>query len=173
MSSFYKELSPSEIGQAKKGEYNFDHPDAFDWKLLGDFLTLLNNGEDVSIPTYDYKEHVRYFISQFFLGFILFLRLKETTRIGNPAVIIMKGILKFYDKKVRETLSLKVFIDVDDDVRLANHVVRYTEIYKKSFDSLLSEYLQFVKPAFEDFILPSKRYSDMIIPKGSENKVSL
>ncbi|KAJ3083971.1 Uridine-cytidine kinase-like 1 [Quaeritorhiza haematococci] len=159
MNDFYRELSAEEHELVDRGDYNFDHPDAFDWKKLEQIMQQLLDGKSVDIPTYDFKNRKR---------------LAETTRIASPDVVIFEGILMLYKKRIRERLSLKVFVDVDSDVRLARQVIRDTEErYNYDLEYVLHQYVRFVKPSFEDYILPSKRFADVIIPRGHENTVAV
>ncbi|KAI8826653.1 uridine-cytidine kinase B [Fimicolochytrium jonesii] len=159
LENFYRELSAEEQKLAETGEYNFDHPNAIDFRLLEDCMEDILHGRAAGIPQYDFQKNVR---------------LPETVRIEKPDVVIFSGIFMLYKRRVRDALNLKVFVDVDSDVRLARQVVRDTEErYKKSLEKILQYYITFVKPAFEDFILPSKKFADVIIPRGHQNTVAI
>ncbi|KAJ3055651.1 Uridine-cytidine kinase 2, partial [Rhizophlyctis rosea] len=116
------------------------------------------NGEPVQTYRYDFTQHERL----------------PAKTISKPEVVIISGIFMLYKKRVREALNLKVFVDVDSDVRLSRQVVRDTEIrHRKNLEEVLQYYLKFVKPSFEDFILPTKKFADVIIPRGDSNTVAI
>lgn len=157
MESFYKELNEEERGKAILGEHDFDHPSAFDFDLLAETVAQLEQGEAVTIPRYD---------------------LLTSTRVGTlyvePAdVIIVEGILIFYDARIRNTFAMKLFVDADADIRLARRVRRDTIERKRPLSVVLNQYTKKVKPAFEEFCLPTKKWADVIIPRGGENDVAI
>lgn len=155
--SFYRGLTPTELAHVQ--EYNFDHPDAFDTEQLLDCIQTLNQGEAVQIPVYDFKRHQR---------------CSGTFRQVNAAdVVIMEGILIFHDPRVRETMNMKIFVDTDADVRLARRIRRDTVERGRDLNNVLEQYAKFVKPAFDDFVLPTKKYADVIIPRGGDNHVAV
>ncbi|KAI9207226.1 putative uridine-cytidine kinase-like protein [Polychytrium aggregatum] len=157
--NFYKTLVGECLLSAQKGDYNFDHPDAFDWPLLESVIKDLHQGLPVKLPIYNFKTYER---------------LPETTEISCPKVAIFTGIHMLYERHIREALALKIFVDVDSDLRLARQVIRDTEDrHSHKLETVLLHYVKFSKPAFEDFILPSKRYADMIIPRGKDNEVAI
>lgn len=155
--SFYRGLTPEELENA--GEYNFDHPDAFDTEQLLDCLEQLKRGAEFQIPVYDFKRHQR---------------CSDRFRKVNAAdVVILEGILIFHDPRIRELMNMKVFVDTDADVRLARRIRRDTLQRGRDVNGVLEQYAKFVKPAFDDFVLPSKKYADVIIPRGGENHVAV
>ncbi|KAJ3017703.1 UNVERIFIED_CONTAM: Uridine-cytidine kinase 2 [Siphonaria sp. JEL0065] len=159
LEDFYRDLTLSERVLLEKGEYNFDHPDALDFDLLFEVLEALSRGLTSAIPKWDFQQHKR---------------IPSTTEVSNLDVILVEGNLALYSKPVRELFNLKVFVDVDSDIRLARQVIRDTEErYRKPLEEVLDNYLNFVKPAFEDFILPTKKYANVVIPRGSENSVAI
>ncbi|TPX65485.1 uridine kinase [Spizellomyces sp. 'palustris'] len=159
MEDFYRELNREEMELAKSGDYNFDHPNAVDFAIMEECLEDILHGRPVDIPLYDFQNHIR---------------LPETMHIERPDVVIFSGIYMLYKRRVRDVLNLKVFVDVDSDVRLARQVVRDTEErYQKPLEQVLQYYVKHVKPSFEDFILPSKKFADVIIPRGQENTVAI
>ncbi|KAJ3147794.1 Uridine-cytidine kinase 2 [Geranomyces variabilis] len=159
MEDFYRELEGEEAKAAAAGLYNFDHPNAVDFPLLEQCLEDILHGRPTNIPQYDFH---------------LNRRLATTTRIVAPDVVIVSGIFMLYKRRVRDALKLRVFVDVDSDVRLARQVVRDTEVrYQMQLEAVLTAYLKYVKPSFEDFILPSKKFADVIIPRGQENTVAI
>ncbi|KAL5702063.1 Uridine kinase-like protein 1 [Ranunculus cassubicifolius] len=170
--SFYRGLTPEESKHVH--EYNFDHPDAFDTEQLLECVGQLKRGLPVHVPIYDFKNH---------------LRCSETFRQVNASdVIILEGILVFHDQRVRNLMNMKIFVDTDADVRLSRRIRRDTvergrdinsvleqasKYLYKDISSVLEQYAKFVKPAFDDFILPSKKYADVIIPRGGDNHVAV
>lgn len=155
--SFYRGLTPEELAHVQ--EYNFDHPDAFDTEQLLDCIQILKQGESVQIPIYDFKRH---------------RRCSETFRKVNAAdVVIMEGILIFHDPRVRDMMNMKIFVDTDADVRLARRIRRDTVERGRDVNGVLEQYAKFVKPAFDDFVLPTKKYADVIIPRGGDNHVAI
>lgn len=155
---FYKDLSESNIALANKGKFNFDHPNAIDFELFYDTIRQLMAGvESVKVPVYSYKQHKR-------VG---------TTEFKNADVIIVEGILIFYDVRVRDIFELKIFVDCDADTRLARRVERDIMHRGRTIETVLTQYTEFVKPAFEDFCLPTKKYVDIILPRGKENIVAI
>ncbi|KAJ3415330.1 UMP-CMP kinase [Chytridiales sp. JEL 0842] len=160
LEDFYRPLSAHERTLLLKNEYNFDHPDALDFPLLESCLIALLSGEPFTLPSWDFTAHVRH--------------PSAGTTIFKPDVAIFEGNLMLYKKRIRECFNLKVFVDVDGDVRLMKQIIRDTEVrYKKALEEVLEQYLKYVKPSFEDFILPSKKFADVIIPRGDQNKVAI
>ncbi|XP_059443589.1 uridine/cytidine kinase UKL1, chloroplastic-like [Corylus avellana] len=155
--SFYRGLTDEELKHVH--EYNFDHPDAFDTEQLLECIGKLKSGQSVHVPIYDFKKHQR---------------CSESFRQVNASdVIILEGILVFHDQRVRNLMNMKIFVDADADVRLARRLRRDTVERNRDIHSVLEQYSKFVKPAFDDFILPSKKYADVIIPRGGENHVAI
>lgn len=152
--SFYKPLSPD----VDASNYNFDHPDAFDFELIEQTLRKLLDNEPVDIPLYDFKTHSR---------------LEETRTLRPAKVVLFEGILSLYTKELLELFDMRLFVDCDSDERLARRVLRDIEHRGRDLESILRQYVQFVKPSFEDFILPTKKYADVIIPRGADNLVAI
>jgi len=157
--SFYRNLTPSENDLAQRGEFNFDHPDAFEHGLMVKVLEELCNGAPVKIPKYDFRTNSRID--------------SEYESIDPADVIIVEGILIFYDEKLRKLFNMKLFVDADSDIRLARRVERDTQERGRSLEQVLNQYLHSVKPAFEEFCLPTKKYADVVIPRGAENEVAI
>ena len=134
---------------------NFDHPDAFDWKLLTKHINDLRNGKAVEQPTYSY---------------ILCNRLKETIHVEPRPVIIIEGIMTLLNKKLRDMMDLKIFVDTDSDERLIRNIQRDVVERGRTVDMVINRYLDVLKPMHEQFIEPTKKYADIIIPQGGENK---
>ncbi|PSS30405.1 Uracil phosphoribosyltransferase [Actinidia chinensis var. chinensis] len=154
--SFYHSLTDEQL--EKISEYNFDHPDAFNTELLLLCMERLKHGHAVSIPNYDVKSH----------------KCIEPDRKVNPSdVIILEGILVLQDQHVRDLMNMKIFVDTDSDVRLARRIQRDTVERGRNIENVLDQYTKFVKPSFEEFILPSKKHADVIIPRGADNDVAI
>ncbi|EPZ34164.1 uridine kinase [Rozella allomycis CSF55] len=158
MDSFYKNLNQEARERAARNEYNFDHPDAFDFDLLHEKLSKLKQGLIVDIPMYDFTTHSR---------------LTTTQKIYGASVIIFEGIFALYDKKVFEMMDVRIFVDTDDDVRLARRLKRDIASRGRSVQSVLDQYHKYVKPAFDDYIRPTLKNADVIIPRGLENNVAI
>ena len=155
--AYYKDLSHYSAQQ--KRDHNFDHPDSIDFELLCEQLQQLKEGKSVEQPVYSY---------------ITCSRSKEETVTVHPAdVIIVEGILIFTCEKVREQMDIKLFVDADDDDRLMRVISRDILERGKTVDWVIERYSKTVKPMYLQFIEPSKRYADIIIPQGGHNKVAI
>lgn len=147
-----------EMDYEERSRLNYDHPDAFDTELLCEHIKALKAGEAVSMPVYDYSQHNR----------------SEESILVKPApVIVLEGILIFAEPKLCELMDIKVFVDTDADVRILRRIVRDVKNRGRSLDSVICQYLTTVKPMHEQFVEPSKRRADIIIPEGGENVVAL
>ncbi|KAL2097774.1 hypothetical protein ACEWY4_006981 [Coilia grayii] len=156
--SFYKELTPEQKAKALKGQFNFDHPDAFDNELIKKTLHDIIQGKTVQIPVYDFITHSR----------------KDEFVTLYPAdVVLFEGILIFYSQEIRDLFQMKLFVDTDADTRLSRRVLRDIEERGRDLEQVLTQYITFVKPAFEEFCLPTKKYADVIIPRGADNLVAI
>ncbi|XP_020206305.1 uridine kinase-like protein 1, chloroplastic isoform X1 [Cajanus cajan] len=155
--SFYRGLTNDELKHVH--EYNFDHPNAFDTEQLVETISKLKSGQSVQVPIYDFKLHQR--------------SSDRSRQVNASEVIILEGILVFHEQRVRNMMNMKIFVDADPDVRLARRIRRDTVERGRDVHSVLEQYAKFVKPAFDDFILPSKKYADIIIPRGGENRVAI
>lgn len=158
--SFYRDLAPDEL--ARVDEINFDVPAAFDFDQCERVLAALRRGEaGVRVPDYDFVANARrppcddYVVS------------------GVPKIVIFEGILALYDARLRRHMDLKVFVDADADVRLARRIKRDIAVRGRSLESVIFQYETFVKPAFDEFVLPTKRYADVVVPRGAENVVAI
>src|SRR4051812_49212451 len=137
---------------------NYDHPDAFDWSLLNDHLAALVAGASVPVPVYDYAMHTR----------------SEHVRMVRPSrIVVVEGILVLYDPPLRERFDLKVFVDTDADIRLIRRLARDVAERGRTPDSIIAQYLATVRPSHEQFIEPSKRHADVILPDGGMNEPAL
>jgi len=157
--SFYRELTPVEAAKAMKGTFNFDHPDAFDNQLMESVLTDVINGRQTKVPVYDFKTNSR--------------SPGEFTTIYPSDVVLVEGILVFYYPRMRDLFHLKLFVDTDADTRLARRVMRDIRDRGRDLENVLHQYTSLVKPAFEEFCLPTKKYADVIVPRGAENTVAI
>jgi len=154
--SYYKNLD--DIPLRDREARNFDHPDAFDNDLLKRHVRELLNGHSVEQPIYDYGEH---------------RRLSETRTIGEHLVIVLEGILIFGDPELRDLMDIKLFIDADADVRFIRRLRRDLTERGRSVDSIVRQYEGSVRPMHTQFVEPSKRWADVIIPEGGHNKVAI
>ena len=134
---------------------NFDHPDAFDWRLLIKQIGELKEGRAIEQPTYSY---------------ILSNRLPETVHVEPKPVIIVEGIMALVNRKLRDMMDLKIYVDCDSDVRLIRNIQRDIVERGRTVDIVVNRYLDVLKPMHEQFIEPSKRYANIIIPEGGHNK---
>uniref|UniRef100_A0A674MSJ7 Uridine-cytidine kinase n=1 Tax=Takifugu rubripes TaxID=31033 RepID=A0A674MSJ7_TAKRU len=158
MDSFYKVLSAEEQIRAASNDYNFDHPDAFDFDLLTDTLRKLKQGKSVKIPVYDFTTHGRQ---------------KEWKTVYGASVIIFEGIMAFTDKKLLQLLDMKIFVDTDSDIRLVRRLRRDITERGRDIDGVIKQYNKFVKPAFEQYIEPTMRLADIVVPRGGGNMVAI
>lgn len=155
--SYYKDSS--HLTEEEKRNQNFDHPDSIDFELLCSQLSDLKNGETVEQPVYSY---------------ITCSRSKtETVRVEPSDVIIVEGILIFTCPELRDQMDIKLFVDADDDDRLMRVMSRDIVKRGKTVDWVIERYTKTVKPMYLQFIEPSKRYADIIIPQGGHNKVAI
>jgi len=141
--------------EEERRNINFDHPDAFDWKLLHKQISELRKGRAIEQPTYSYIESNRQ---------------KETVHVEPKPVIIIEGIMTLVDRRLRDMMDLKIFVDTDSDERLIRNILRDVKERGRTVDMVLNRYLDVLKPMHEQFIEPSKKYADIIIPQGGENK---
>ncbi|XP_068191047.1 uridine-cytidine kinase 1 [Antennarius striatus] len=155
--SFYRVLTPEQKAKALRGQYNFDHPEAFDNELMYRTLKDIVEGRVVDVPTYDFVTHSR---------------MEDRITVYPADVVLLEGILVFYSQKVRDMFHMKLFVDTDSDVRLSRRVLR-DMTRGRDLEQILTQYTTFVKPAFEEFCLPTKKYVDVIIPRGVDNMVAI
>jgi uridine kinase len=137
---------------------NWDHPDAFDWELLVTQLAKLSAGEPIDKPIYDFVTHTRRV---------------ETTPVQPADVVVIDGILVFADERVRNLCDVKVFVDADSDIRLIRRIRRDMNKRGRPLDEILDQYLTTVQPMHLQFVEPSKRYADVIVPRGGHNSVAI
>ncbi|KAL3052155.1 hypothetical protein OYC64_004832 [Pagothenia borchgrevinki] len=158
MDSFYKVLNKEEQELAAKNEYNFDHPDAFDFELLVTVLRKLKKGKSIKVPVYDFTSHGRR---------------KEWKTVYGANVVIFEGILAFANKELLKLLDMKVFVDTDSDIRLIRRLKRDISLRGRDISGIIKQYNKFVKPAFEQYIEPTVQAADIVVPRGGENFVAL
>jgi uridine kinase len=137
---------------------NFDHPDAIDNELLTNHLRKLQAGEPVELPIYDFRTHSR---------------LPDTTPIQAKPIVIVEGILIFAEARLREQMDIKVFVDTPDDIRFIRRLRRDIAERGRTLDSVIEQYVATVRPMHMQFVEPSKRFADVIIPEGGHNLVSI
>lgn len=137
---------------------NYDHPLAFDNDLFFEHLTTLINGGTIEKPVYDFTNHTRS---------------SETVLESSRDVIIVEGILILDDKRIRDLMDIKVYVDTDDDIRLARRILRDINERGRTVESVIKQYVDVVKPMFHQFIEPTKRYADIIVPEGGYNQVAI
>jgi uridine kinase len=137
---------------------NFDHPDAIDNDLLANHLKKLKAGESVELPIYDFRTHTR---------------LPATTPIEPKRIVIVEGILIFAEPRLLEQMDIKVFVDTPDDIRFIRRLKRDIAERGRTLDSVIEQYIATVRPMHNQFVEPSKRYADVIIPEGGHNLVSI
>lgn len=153
---YYRDLSA--FGQTPAAEINFDHPDALESSLLIQHVRSLRRWAAIEQPLYDYASYHRK---------------PETRRIEPSRVVIVEGILIFVEKKLRELMDIKIFVDTDADERLLRRIRRDVIDRGRSIESVMQQYVSTVKPMHLEFVEPSKRWADVIIPKGGENDVAI
>ena len=154
---FYYKAHP-ELTYEERTKLNYDHPDAFDTWLMVEHIKALKEGRSVDCPTYSFVEHNRADV---------------TLKVEPSKVIIVDGILIFENEELRNIMDIKVFVDTDADVRLARRILRDVRERGRSMESVITQYTTTVKPMHEQFVEPSKRYADVIIPEGGFNSVAV
>lgn len=154
--SYYYDAS--NLPLSERGKLNFDHPSALETPLLIEHLRLLRAGQPVHIPVYDFRTHTR---------------TQETRLVRPEPVILVEGILIFAERDLRDLFDVKIFVDADSDIRFIRRLVRDMKDRGRSLDSVVDQYLTTVRPMHLEFVEPSKRYADVIIPEGGHNQVAL
>lgn len=154
--SYYRDLKHLPFEERTK--QNFDHPSALETELLIRHIEALKEGYQVEVPIYDFTKHIR----------------KEETNVVKPKnIVLIDGILIFSEKKLRRQMDIKLYVDTDDDIRLLRRIQRDIMERDRSLENVLDQYQEFVRPMHLEFVEPSKRYADIIIPRGGENEVAL
>lgn len=153
---YYKDQS--HLSMEERVLTNYDHPNAFDNDLIIEHLKCLLNGDSIDKPIYDFANHTR---------------AKETVRVESKRIIIVEGILVLENKELRDLLDIKVYVDTDADIRILRRLVRDINERGRTVESVINQYLDIVRPMHMQFTEPSKRYADIIVPEGGQNKVAI
>ena len=153
--SYYKDVEWSSEEQLL--QHNFDHPDAIDRELLISHIEALKQGQEIDVPVYDFVTH---------------RRTEETIRVAARPVILIEGILLLAERRIRQLLDFKIFVDTDADVRLMRRIRRDIRERGRDLDDVLRQYNETVRPMHLEFVEPSKRWADVIVPEGGENRVA-
>jgi len=154
--SYYKDQS--HLSPQERLKTNYDHPFAFDTPLLIQHLRALQRGQTINKPVYSFVEHTR---------------LPETQLVHSLPVVILEGILILEDERIRDLLDIKVYVDTDADVRIIRRIIRDIRERGRTLESVVDQYLGVVRPMHLQFVEPTKRYADIIIPEGAENTVAI
>jgi uridine kinase len=154
--AYYKDLG--DLPLAQRALRNFDHPDALDNQLLIAHLKRLKSGQAVAVPVYDFTTHTR---------------TADTHKVKPSRVILVEGILILADDALRELMDVKIYVDTDADIRLIRRIQRDLDERGRTLGSVIQQYLATVRPMHEQFVEPSKRYADVIIPEGGFNEVAM
>ena len=153
---YYKDHS--DLPFEERANINYDHPNSLDHELLFQHLQQLQNGETVQVPIYNHAQHIRQ---------------KETRQIGQHAIIVLEGILLFVEQKLREMMDIRIFMETALDICLIRRLKRDVKERGRTLDSVLKQYDETVRPMYLQFIEPSKRYADIIIPRGGGNRIAI
>ncbi|HST07746.1 MAG TPA: uridine kinase [Gemmatimonadaceae bacterium] len=156
MDAYYKNFP--ELTFEERRRLNWDHPDAFDYDLLCRHLEALSKRQSIDKPEYDFVTH---------------LRRNEHTHVEPADVVVIDGILLFVDERVRDLCDVKVFVDADADIRLIRRIERDTHARGRPLDDVIEQYLSTVQPMHLQFVEPSKRYADVIVPRGGHNTIAI
>lgn len=154
--AYYKDHS--DIPFEERAKVNYDHPNAFDHELLNQHLMQLQQGKVIEVPTYNHALHIRE---------------KETRTIGKHAIIVIEGILLFVDKELRDQMDIRIFMETALDICLIRRLKRDMKDRGRSLDTVLKQYEETVRPMYLQFIEPSKRYADIIVPRGGGNRIAI
>ncbi|MBM3129713.1 MAG: uridine kinase [Chloroflexi bacterium] len=154
--AYYRDRSALPL--VERARINYDHPDSLETDLLIEQLKVLRAGRAVNVPLYDFAQHVRK---------------TETRRVAPHAVILVEGILIFADRALRELFDIKIFVDTDSDLRVLRRLQRDVAERGRTVESVIAQYLDTVRPMHLEFVEPSKRYADVIIPEGGFNTIAI
>ncbi|MGC9523199.1 MAG: uridine kinase [Anaerolineae bacterium] len=154
--AYYRDLG--HLPEEERAKVNFDHPDSLETSLLIHHLRQLRQGKAVEIPVYDFTKHSR---------------TDQTTHVEPAPIILVEGILIFVEPELRDEFDVKIFIDTDADIRFIRRLRRDIHERGRTFDSVIQQYLKTVRPMHLEFVEPSKRYADVIIPEGGFNEVAI
>lgn len=154
--SYYRDQS--NLTYDERCKTNYDHPFAFDTDLFVEHIKKLKKGYSIEKPIYDYGIHNRK---------------KETVIVEPKEIIIVEGLLVFYEQRVRDLLDIKIYVDTDADIRILRRIIRDMNERARSLESVINQYMETVRPAHEQFIEPSKKYADIIVTEGGNNLVAV
>lgn len=156
MDSYYYGLDKIPLDMQKN--YNFDHPDAYDFGLLKEHLKILLNGGKVDVPVYDYVNHARS---------------NEAITLEGHKIVVLEGILALYDAGLRDMMDMKIFVQTAADIRFTRRLKRDIKKRGRTMESVIEQYYNTVRPMHEQFVEPTKAYADIIIPEGGKNSVAI
>ena len=154
--SYYRDLS--NLSFKDRSTVNFDHPDAVDHELMKKHLNELIYGNTVDIPVYDFGTH---------------MRMEKVQTIKKHRIIVLEGILALYDQEIRDMMDIKIYIDTTDDIRVIRRIKRDINKRQRTFSSVIEQYYKTVRPMHIQFVEPTKKYADIIVPGGSQNEVTV
>ncbi len=154
--AYYKDLGDMPLEQRE--QRNYDHPESMDHALLAEHLKSLKAGQGVELPVYDYSIHAR---------------TAQTRKVGQHTIIVLEGILLFTDEALRELMDIRIFVDTPMDICLIRRLTRDLVERNRTIESILTQYQNTVRPMFLQFIEPSKRYADIIVPRGGKNRIAI
>ena len=154
--AYYRDLS--NLPPTQRAEVNFDHPESLETELLIDHINTLKSWRPIDLPVYDFTHHSR---------------TEQTIRVNPQRVVIVEGILIFVETRLRELFDIKIFVDTDADIRFIRRLTRDIQERGRSTEMVVHQYLSTVRPMHLEFVEPSKRYADIIIPEGGFNSVAL
>lgn len=154
--NYYKDLT--KLPPIQRAAVNFDHPNSLDTELMIEHIKQLRSGQNIEIPIYDFSTHSR---------------TEKTIKIQADPVIIVEGILIFTEPELRDVCDVKIFVDTDADIRLIRRIHRDITERERTVESVMEQYQSTVRPMHLEFVEPSKRYADIIIPEGGRNKVAI
>ena len=154
--AYYPDLS--DLTMEKRSVVNFDHPDAVDFDIMKLQLNNLIQGNKVNIPIYDFATHTRK---------------NETQSVERHRIIILEGILTLFHQEIRDMMDIKIYVETADDIRIIRRIKRDIEKRERTFTSVIEQYYNTVRPMHIQFVEPTKKYADIIIPEGGQNKVAV
>ena len=154
--AYYRDLS--NLTMEKRSVFNFDHPDAVDFHFMELQLNELIQGNNVNIPIYDFTTHTRK---------------NETQFVEKHRIIILEGILTLFHQEIRDMMDIKIYVETADDIRIIRRIKRDMEKREQTFNSIIEQYYNTVRPMHIQFVEPTKKYADIIIPEGGQNKVAV
>jgi len=154
--SYYKNLK--KLSFDERSLINFDHPDSVDFNLLIEHITSLLNGKQVNVPVYDFKTH---------------LRTNDIIHCEGHYIILLEGILALYDAEIRKLMDIKIYVDTPGDIRVLRRIKRDVNKRGRSIESVTEQYYKTVRPMHLQFVEPTKKFADIIIPEGGQNKVAI